>query len=450
MAEKHTELSEVITTYITVANDPEEKENFKKKNTKEKLIDLADALRDEMENEHTKVLSRDKEINNKDNEIANKNQMITVKDHEITKRDQKITQMISDIKTEEGKVTFLTKKLQEEKSTNVKLLKELMEAKTSLDKKETLIKVLMQRLDDKTVSASEKAEDEEPSLLIFVDKCTENLLKELTFSGNVGFDIFVLAKGIENLKSLVGRDAHRRNMYKYTTIVIVAGICDILAGGNGFTIGSMLGSIIPKLKELEIEVVLCELPPLPSDHDVDVKCFNAKINDLNIPVIKTDSLFDKLSTDHILHQDGSYQDVVSEILGSELVIQLKVAKKAIKAPYTPIVPKIQNQKGKSKKSSSESSSEEEGEREVREVCPIDAKFSGFIIGYQGKTISKLQTETRTRMSVIDWGEEGKAVLIMGPDIDTVNEAKISLERLIKSSEKKRKSNYTATHPKKVK
>jgi len=54
------------------------------------------------------------------------------------------------------------------------------------------------------------------------------------------------------------------------------------------------------------------------------------------------------------------------------------------------------------------------------------------------------------MSVIEWGEEGKAVLIMGPDIDTVNEAKISLERLIKSSEKKRKSNYTATNPKKVK
>jgi polyribonucleotide nucleotidyltransferase len=183
-----------------------------------------------------------------------------------------------------------------------------------------------------------------------------------------------------------------------------------------------------------VKVIICELPPAPGELAVDIKCFNMKINStsVDIEVIKTDKEFDKLACDQIL-QGNTYLPIVKDIMVAELTKQLKMAAAKTKVPYLP----LDNNKPKENAQSAmkvetEDSSEDEG---ITYMYKIDSSLTGFIIGYYGKTIKRMQKETGTRMRVTDW-EDGKAVQIQGPDSESINKAKRKLDTIIRSNKRK--------------
>ena len=149
----------------------------------------------------------------------------------------------------------------------------------------------MTRLDERS-EAAWGGIDDSPSLLIIVDKDIEGLLDKLGFNSTLSWDKFTLLNGSDNIKGMLGEDKHRRNIYQYTTVLIAAGLSDILSGSDGLKAANKMLAIVPKFKELKVKVAICQLPPALDRKATNIKCFNMKISSTDVQVIRVENVFD--------------------------------------------------------------------------------------------------------------------------------------------------------------
>jgi len=292
----------------------------------------------------------------------------------------------------------------------------------------------MKRLDEKCSTSMTEVADDTVPLLIIADKSSEGFLDMLTFNGNVRWDKYVVRKGIDSLRAMILEDEHRKRFYKYVKVVLLIGLGDILAGGDGFRVASMLNTVLPKIKELEVEIAICQIPPATGTKATDVRMFNRKIGAIkDIQIIDLGKDFDKMTDDQIFQIDGNYRPEVNKIIISALVDQISVSK--LMKPKKPFVPlTIKEEINEDMKGQQNSSDESDI---IEKLYPIDGSLSGLIIGFRGQTIRNMEKESGARLSVIDWKDD-KAILVRGSDSETIDKAIQSIESVIKGAKDRKK------------
>lgn len=436
--------NETVIAY-TVSDDPEEKDKFFRKTTKEKLSELVDALKEKYEQEKNNTTALRKENHNQHTEILNRDQQI------ITSPAEKVTQEDKQQAVEQ-EIVVLKRKLQVEKDAKKMAVNDLIAVKTKLVKKDDLAKDLMRRLDLMSQDDSWPNQDD-PKLLIITDNYLENMLHELTFNGKISWDKLVLKNGVDNLSTILQDDDERKTVYRYEKVLLIVGFSDIMTGGDGFTTANKVSQAVPRLAELQVQISIVQLPPVTGNKSVDIDVFNMKIDSVSkeAQIIKTEHAFETIDMDEIVNIDGELKPAAFSLMAKAIAKQLKMPPKWEKEPYKFLDKPFMKRKLKTQKKLSEeprhkpfekssmhskSENSEDDEESIREILPILKKYTGLVIGNKGTNIRKIQEETDTKMQVIDWDEE-KAVLIKGSDSAQIQCAKRKIEDLIMGSSEKK-------------
>ena len=154
---------------------------------------------------------------------------------------------------------------------------------------------------------------------------------------SVSWDKLVVKKGINDLRSITEEEEYRKMIHKYMKVVLVLGWSDIQNGTDGIVVANKLCSYIPKFKELDVEVNICQLPPTPAEKSTDIECFNMKLEGLDGIKIITTEEFDKVPADDMIDQKGCLKPCVFTITAASLVSQVAVPEMRVKEKYTPKV-----------------------------------------------------------------------------------------------------------------
>ena len=61
---------------------------------------------------------------------------------------------------------------------------------------------------------------------------------------NVQWDKFIVKKGVDNLREMLGDEQHRRKIYKHSQVLLLLGLSDILADKDGFSVGNNICALL--------------------------------------------------------------------------------------------------------------------------------------------------------------------------------------------------------------
>ncbi len=414
--------NEVVAAYIVIAEDDEEKEKYTKKTTKEKLIELVDAFKEEGMNDKLTLITLRKENHDQHAQILNKDLLIATLQDENKSKEVKLADA-------DKENILLRSKLCEEKDAKKLVIDELLLTKSKLVKKNELAADLMNVLDEKSGSANWG--DDVQKLLIIVDERLEAVLDQIKLD-STSWDKFVLTKGIDGLKTMLESEDHRMKIYGYEKVLMLVGLTDILAGREGFTVGNTACVAATKIRDLQVDVGIVELPPVAKGKpSTMLSCFNNKVkNASNInQVILIDSAFDMIMTDDLINDDGTFIPVVFDIIASAISKQIIMPGKRSKDPFKTSTKPIKQMKTETKPAVAIKDY-------IREIFPFNKSITGLVIGSGGNTIRSLEDESGAKLHVMDWEGE-KAVLIQSTNQNSILAAKAKLEELIAGAKETR-------------
>ncbi len=177
-------------------------------------------------------------------------------------------------------------------------MEDLIKAKTQLDKKELLAADLIHRLDHRSNSISDCEDDTFAKLVIFAEKGMEKILEYITIKGY--WDKYTGISGINELQSMMDDESHIKRIHNYDIR-----FNDIKKGGNGITVGKKLISCVTKIKDLELNVAILELPPAGSS-STDSDLFNMKIEGMEgVEILKISQEVHIMTQDQIFDKEGT-------------------------------------------------------------------------------------------------------------------------------------------------
>lgn len=437
-------------------------------------------LRSDLETTQNDRDAKAKLITDHVNEIANLNKRIETLEGEMRVTDNNADGFKSQVQTLEGNKTNLeselsakNKEIQELKSqienlnaTNVALTKEkeqcdlkikeindqnethlnsIITLKSQLRQKESSVDVLMDRLGKarKENTDSAKPDKVQPKALFIIDNNIN--------TGNFVFDKkganwdWLKISTWEELKQLIdSKPEERERLFKYDAALILLGHQDIISGGaDGFEVIQRIEKVVEQLIELQINVTVCELPPLKGEPNTDVVICNRFI--VNIDKIKVISM-KKVVNDMLIEDFITKQAVIT---GQGLKNLVNIIDANLTAPVK--IEKTPMDKANIESSETEAKASTSDELDIDLDLDLDLEdlgngsewlefesksHCGLIIGKSGSTVRALQAKTGAVIKVKDKMWKGKfycgAVLI--GDSDVIEKAKSSIKSLIKKDE----------------
>jgi hypothetical protein len=341
--------------------------------------------------------------------------------------------------TLEKDIDKLNVKLKEEVDAKSATITELVLVRTQLDQQDSMVRDLMNRLENQH-NDSNSSEKHQPKLLVIAGKHMIPTLDRLKLEG-IHWDKYTETQGLDDLHDMLMDQDHSEKLHNYDMILIALGMEDIRSGMEGFVAFRKLDKSVKKLCELECDVAVMQLPPMIGRGYTDITMFNLKLETLvkekGVKVIQYEDKIKRLTNDKIFRVDGiSLQPGALNIMAPGISEQLTDLEKKSKLPLKPLShesanPKAMKKTAEAKGNDSESESESDKEEDM---FVIDSEFTGLVIGKEGNTIRKLQSTTKTTMSVIKFqdkinGKQSAGVLIKGAT-EGIEIAKTKLKELI--------------------
>ncbi len=123
----------------------------------------------------------------------------------------------------------------------------------------------------------------------------EKILEYIIIKGY--WDKYIGISGINDSQSMMDGESHIKRIHSYDIAVLVIGFNDIKKGGNGITVGKKLISCVTKIKDLELDEAILELPPARSS-STNSDLFNMMIEGMEgVKVLKISQDVDIMTQD---------------------------------------------------------------------------------------------------------------------------------------------------------
>ncbi len=464
-------------------NGEEEKEVTEQKEKIEKLesenIDLENEnliLNEDVKNLTTKNNDLEQEITELNETTSSLNKKL--KDANTTNSDLKeeikelnnqVTTITNDKSTLEGEKKDLNKKLKELETKESQLrnsndlqLKDLITSKDQIKQYKVQIEDLMKRLRNKPATTNDDTEDSAEALFIVDAEWDHDKLSIMKKGAKWDW---ISIKSVRVLRDRIEDLIETQKLYKYDKVVILLGHGDIREGVEGFDLFNLMKKIVKVLDEMELQVTICQLPPLMGTLGTDVQIFNSCLDNLeNIEIISLEKATERVAYSKIVSDEGVVSEwglnMIKDCINEQLTKPIIRKNKENRKPPTHPAPKVITEKDKNKKSYKdaleeniaesdspaseqelEEDSESDLERDGKGYMKINPDHAGLIIGQMGSTIRAIQAKSRTKISLdyktVD-GELTKVAIIYGTE-EGIENAKKRIRQLVAKEEKKNKS-----------
>jgi hypothetical protein len=438
-----------IAAYLQVVKNDDEKDKYFRNRTKQQLMDLVEAFKEEREqtradltmlrqSQHDKqaeLLNKQGEVNDKEMEIRNSQAESDNKTHEINTLNDKLANVKTEVLTRDDTINGLKMKMQAELVAKKTVTQDLVRVRHLLEKKEQLVADLMNRLDKKMSGDSDSGEEDDfAKMVLFIEKDMEGILDDINIKGY--WDKYTGLSGVDDLRGMIEDDNHRNKIHNYDKAVLVVGLNDIKKGADGFTIGKKLAKCVTKIKALELDVAIVQLPPA-DNHSMPYDMFNCKIESIEgVEIINISQQTDMMTLDQII-KDGKPTSSILTIMAKAINEQVKFPDKKSKSKITL---KPEQSLPETSKPLRHQNIQSETDLMIKEIFPIEKAYTGLVIGKVGKTIQKITEDTDTDIRIVDeeaFGDGTKMVHIKGLE-SCVLLAKKKIDDLIKGAKEKEK------------
>ncbi len=189
-------------------------------------------------------------------------------------------------------------------------------------------------------------------------------------------------------------ESHIKRIHNYDMAVLVIGFNDIKKGGNGISVGKKLINCVTKIKDLELDVAILELPPAGiSSTDSDL--FNMKIEGMEgVEILKISQDVDIMTQDQIFDKERTLKCDILAIMTKAINEQVSFPEKKMKTTLKALEPTEISETNRQ-------NDKEEDDLMMKETFTIDKHYTGLIIGKSGTMIKTMTGESGIEVRITD-------------------------------------------------
>lgn len=429
---------ELIDEYNAVAGDDEEKDRYQRRTNKDRLLEVIDSFKTEYDQAQINLDEIRRADQDKAAELTTRQATIDQLNAQVTTLNNTVDDLRRNLGTAEEKnrtdgelIKNLNDKMEELSSLKQKTVDDLVQAKTQILRKDAVAKQLMEKLQSKTDADSwaEQCEDK-IKILVIVEKKLEGALSHVVFPVGVMWNKFTLEGGVDSLRGMVNSEEHRKIMYTHDKVILLVGLYDIEQGREVIGLANALSNIVPKFKELKLEVALCQIIP-SLNQDLNVDCFNMRLShETQCQVINIENEIIGLSSKTFCNADNTFDNKILVTVGTTISNKTVIPPKVVKEPYVPQptqaaqqlsqpnlpTPALQhsnvNNQNINPKPEPVDNLVPKKPGDMISLVPVDSSKTGRIIGKGGVLVKALQTQTGCSIRVV-LRDNGKVVRIEG-------------------------------------
>lgn len=413
--------------FLDSIGNEEERDRWIRRTTKERLVELIEKLRLDLENKNDLESTLRKDIMDKQ--------------AQMTTNQTDIDNLRTDLNDMKSRRDTLATQIKDETEAKETAEKQLLVVRSHLEDAESNVAELTARLDLKTANDSDNQDDQSRVLLV-ADKYRLAALQRIKLKANV--DQYTDAQSLNDILQMLQDETHLEQLYTYDKIVILVGMEDINDGCDGFITFRRAQKVIKGLLNLKVEVAIAQMPPMMDKRGTDSSLFNTKLAEImweDVQVINVKLKLGDFTKDQLIKQDGislskEYLDILADVVNSDVTIPEKKCKPA-REKMDKENAKVSQKAGPAQRSGTSQASGAPKPGEKSKFMRIDKNYMGLVIGTRGANIRPVEKATDTKITTVETvdevsGDEIKGFMITGTEQD-IAEAKRKINNMIISA-----------------